>query len=195
MGKIDFGNAFSKGWQGFTANIGTLIVGTLLMAIISMTIILIPIMMAGFLNMCLKAVRGEKVEVGDVFAGFSSFGRFFVGGLLLIAVNFVGMLACGVGLFVTNGITMFLFAHMIISGKGAGESLGDCWRYFKSDWLMAIVLAFVSGFIAQIGAYAFGVGVLLSAPFAWCVVAAAYYDVFGDGAAPAMAQPAAPIEP
>ena len=90
---------------------------------------------------------------------------------------------------------MFLLMHMIMKGKGAGDALGDCWGYFKSDWLMAIVLAFVTSFISQIGTYAFGLGVLLTAPFAMCMVAAAYYDVFGGDSAPAMAQPATPIEP
>ncbi len=195
MGKIDFGDAFSKGWQAFTANIGVLIIGTLLMAIISMTVILAPIMLAGFYNMCLKAVRGQKVEVGDVFFGFSHFGRFFVGFLLMIAVGFLGVLACFIGAFVSNAVLMFLFIRMIDTGKGSGEALGECWQYFKGDWLLAIVFAFVTGFIAQVGAYALGIGVLLTMPFAYCTVAAAYYGVFGDGAAPAVAQPAAPIEP
>ena len=62
MGKIDFGTAFSKGWEGFTKNIVNLIVGFLLVAVISITIILAPIMMAGIYRMALKAVRGEKTS-------------------------------------------------------------------------------------------------------------------------------------
>jgi uncharacterized membrane protein len=188
MGKIDFGNAFSKGWQGFTANIGVFFAGALLTAIISITIILAPVMWAGFLHMCLKSVRGEKVEVGDVFVGFSDFGRYFVGGLLMLAVTLAGLLACCIGVVVTSGITLFFVLHMVDKGKSAGEALSDCWAYFKSDWLMAILLALLTGLIAN-------VFFPLTMPFAWCVVAAAYYDVFGGDSAPAMAQPAAPVEP
>ena len=189
MGKIDFGNAFSKGWRGFSANVGILVLGALLAGLISFTIILAPIMAAGMFYMCLKSVRGQKVEVGDVFVGFSDFGRFFVGGLLMIAVVFVGLLACCIGVFASAAIGLFFWPHMVDKGKNPGDALGDCWRFFKSDWLMAILFALVSGIVAISGYIVFVFGVFLTLPFAWCTVAAAYDDVFSVGAAPAVAQP------
>jgi len=199
MGKIDFGAAFSKGWEGFTKNIVNLIVGFLLVAVISITIILAPIMMAGIYRMALKAVRGEKTEINDVFSGFSDFGRFFVGGLIWIGISIVGLLACGVGVIVTSGILLFFFPLMVDRGLSGGEAFGKCWAYFKTDWLMAIVFAIVTGIISQVGTYVAGVGVLVTGPFAMIVTVAAYDHVFGGVAeeAPAAAPiaPPPPIEP
>ncbi|MCZ7586836.1 MAG: hypothetical protein M5R36_27780 [Deltaproteobacteria bacterium] len=192
MGKIDFGAAFSEGWNGFSKNILNFIVGYLLVVIISITVILAPVMIAGIYRMGLKAARGETTEINDVFSGFSDFGRYFVGGLLWFGVMLLGVLACGVGVFVTSGITLFLFPLMVDRGESGGSAFSQCWAYFKTDWLMAIVLAFVTGLISSLGSYVAGIGVLVTGPFAMMVTVAAYEQVFG-GTAPATAPTAQPV--
>jgi uncharacterized membrane protein len=189
MGKIDFGTAFSKGWDAFSKNIGILLGGYCLTMVISMTIVLGPAIYAGFYFMVLKTLRGQKAEINDLFVGFSDFGRFFVGGLLILGLGICGLLCCCVGIFVVSGLTIFLLMHMVDKGKGAGEALQDCWAHFKVDWLMLILFAFVVNLVAQAGVYALYFGILLSAPFAACVTGAAYLDVFGNGLEPMPAQP------
>jgi hypothetical protein len=191
MGKIDFGTAFSQGWQSFSKNIVNLIIGYFVMALLSITVILVPIMYAGFYKMVLKAYRGETVQVNDVFSGFSEFGRYFVGGLILLGLMIVGILVCGIGIIPVSGLMLFFFPLMVDKGLSGGEALGRCWEYFKSDWLMAIVLAVVTGFIASAGSYVLGIGVLFTGPFAVAVTVAAYEQVFGSPAAPT-AVPAVP---
>lgn len=200
MGKIDFGSAFSRGWEIFSGNMVNLIVGFFLLILISITIILAPVMVAGFYFMLLKAARGETVEIGDVFHGFSAFGRYFVGGLLAFAVILVGVLACGVGVLVASGILLFFFPLMVDKGLSAGEAFGKCWEYFKTDWLMAILLSLVTSIISNAGSYALGIGILFTGPFALAVVMAGYERVFGGSDAPAapaepVAEPAPAVEP
>lgn len=195
MGKIDFGKAFSRGWEIFSGNLINYIIGFFLAVLISITVILAPIMFAGFYYMLLKGARGESVEIGDVFHGFSDFGRYFVGGLLYLGVMIVGILACGVGIIPVAGIMLFFYPLMVDKKLGAGDAFGKCWEYFKTDWLMAILLALVSGIVSQAGSYVMGIGVLFTGPFATAVVVAAYENVFGETATPAAAPEAPVAEP
>jgi membrane-anchored glycerophosphoryl diester phosphodiesterase (GDPDase) len=194
MGKIDFGKAFSRGWEIFNGNMVNLMIGFFLTSIISITIILAPIMYAGLYFMVLKAARGGKVEVGDVFHGFSAFGRYFVGGLLALGVGILGILACGIGIIPVSGILLFFFPLMVDKGLSAGEAFGRSWNFFKSDWLMAILLAIVSGLVSQAGAYVLWVGIFFTGPFATAITIAAYLDVF-EGGAPQAAPVAPPADP
>jgi hypothetical protein len=193
MGKIDFGIAFSEGWNAYSKHIVNFLVATLIMGLLSITIILIPIMLVGLVHMALKAVRGEDTQINDVFYGFNDFGRYFVGGLLYIGVALLGVLACGIGAFVSAGILLFFFPLMIDKEMSAGQAFSECWAFFKTDWLMAIVLAFVTSLVSSAGSYALGVGALFSVPLSMCVVAAAYYRVIGSAPAAPAIQTATPL--
>ena len=194
MGKIDFGKAFSRGWEIFSGNMINYIIGFFLAVLISITVILAPIMFAGFYFMLIKGARGESVEIGDVFHGFSDFGRYFIGGLLYLGIMLLGALACGVGIIPVAGIMLFFYPLMVDKGLGAGEAFSKCWEYFKTDWLMAILLAIVTGIVSQAGSYVMGIGVLFTGPFASAVMIGAYEHVFGETATP-VAAPAAPAPP
>lgn len=192
MGKIDIGKAFSRGWGIFSSNMVNLMVGFFLSAILSCTIILAPIMYAGLYYMLLKTARGQQAEIGDIFHGFSDFGRYFLGGLLLLGVSILGVFACFIGIFPAMGLILFVLPLMVDKGYGAGEALGHCWEYFKKDWLMAILLAFLTGFLSNAGSYVFLVGILFTGPFALAVTVGAYEHVFGPEANAAPAPMAAP---
>ena len=189
MGNIDFGPAFNAGWEGFSKNIVPLAVGFLVALVMSLFIITIPFTFAGYVYICLRAIRGENVEVGDVFYGFSDAGRFFIAGLLIAVFNVIGLMACGFGVLITGPISLFVFPYMIDKEASFGEAFGECWRYFKRDWLMLILMAVAVSIIFYVGFVGVVLGFLFTGPFAGCVGIAAYMQVFGKEAPPPAERP------
>ncbi len=203
MGNIDLGQAFSKAWAIYSKNIVTFVIGALLTVIIGLCslFILFPVMMGGLFYMAKRAYEGQTPEIGDVFHGFSNFGALFVGGLISLLAAIVGAIACGVGVFVTSGIVVFLLP-LIVDGAAVGEAWGKCWEGFKANWLGFIVVAFLSGAIMALGSapmrfalgslnFAFSILSLFTMPFTLCLVWASYKQAFAE---PAMAY-AVPIPP
>jgi len=222
--KIDLGFAFKNGWQAFTRNFVPLAVAQLITTLLSMTVILIPIMWAGMFRMAIKSARGQSVEVGEVFSGFSDFGRYFVGGLLYLGIMIVGILACCIGIFPAMGLVLFLFPLMVDKGYTAGQAYNVCWDYFKIEWIMLIVTAIILAMFAVpqqiisqiimvfvnvldpveamiIGfTVGYGSSLVISTiifPLMYTVYASAYMSVIGEhpGAAPAGDQFASPAPP
>lgn len=148
MYKIDLGFAFTNGWKAFKRNFIPLAIAYIIATLLSMTVILFPIMWAGLFRMAIRSARGEYVEVGDVFIGFSDFGRYFVGGLLYIGLMLAGIFACCIGIFPAMGLVLFLFPLMVDKGYTAGQAYNVCWDYFKVEWIMLIVTAFILGMFA-----------------------------------------------
>ncbi|MCL4233224.1 MAG: hypothetical protein KJ042_01760 [Deltaproteobacteria bacterium] len=192
MGKIDFGKAFEQGWAGFSKNIVAMIVASLVAGLISMTVILMPPMLAGLSIMGLRAARGEQVEINDVFAGFQKFGRYWGAFALMFLIALpVVLLTCGIGGLVIGGVYLFSFLLLADRDQTVGEMLSTSWNFFKSDWLMAIVLALTTGLINSVGG-SIGIGALVTVPFGMCVIGAAYVQVF-DEIVPATRPVATPI--
>jgi len=200
MGKVDLGAAFSKGWELFSKNMVPMIIGALLMYIIGgVTLgILMPILAGGLFIMIRKSWNGEEAAIGDIFAGFSNFGSLFLGGLLMLLMVIAGSILCGIGLFFTMPIVMFLFPLIVDGGMGPGEAFGAGWKVFKENMGGLILLNLVTGLLAGAGNAALYVGSLFTMPFAMCVIFAGYKQIFGDdpaaaaaAAAPAPAAPAA----
>ncbi|MCP4145449.1 MAG: hypothetical protein GY752_09230 [bacterium] len=180
MEKLKMESAFKNGWQIFKDNFLTLTISFFVVCLFSVTLILAPAMIAGFTYMLLRASKGESIEIGDVFHGFSDFGRYFIGGLLYVGVLFLGCLCFGVGVFAAQGVLLFFFPVMVDKKLSAGDALSQCWEYFKSDWPMAILMAIILEVIFGVGESAWHVVVFITGAFAFSVSIAAYNQVFGS---------------
>jgi len=191
MEKLKMENAFKNGWEIFKDNFITLTIAFFVVCLFSVTLILAPAMMAGFTYMLLRASKGEAIEIGDVFHGFSDFGRYFVGGLLYVGVLLLGSLCFGIGIFASLGVLLFFFPVMVDKKLSAGDALSECWTYFKNDWPMAILLGIILQVIFGVGESAWHVFVFITGAFAFSVSIAAYNQVFG----PVSTEPEIEIEP
>ena len=61
----------------------------------------------------------------------------------------------------------------------------------KRFWSIVLV-AFVASLVGCVGAVACGIGIFVTLPFAYCMVAAAYEEAYSEGEPAAAEAPAAP---
>ena len=171
------------GWKTFQQNPVPILLGMLCAMIIG----LIPILgaglaFAGMMKVSLKALRGQIPEPLDGFAGLSENAiDHIVMGLLQI----VGMLACCVGVYVSQGI-FFPGTLLILDRDMTWEQAKDvCLKQVKPNWVSWTLFVLVVGLAGASGMILCVVGVFVTAPIAMIAMAYAYEKAFG--ASPATA--------
>ncbi len=71
--------------------------------------ILLPPLMLGYSAMCLRALRGQPISVGDSFQGMQRFGASLMLGLLMLVATMLGSLALGVGALIASFCLSYAF--------------------------------------------------------------------------------------
>ena len=206
---VKLGDWLSEGWGLIKDDIVTFAVAALLAGLIGgVTIgICAPAMMVGLYMMVNSRMRGEPVEIGDVFKGFQKFGPAFVAALLIgiasFAIGFLagyipvvgGIIGAVIG-WVISGAMFYMYAIIAVQQVGSIEAISISWEKTKPDLAMYTVTCFVYSLISALGIVACFVGVFVTMPLMVAAIAVAYRDNFGlegTAAAPA-APPAAPAE-
>ena len=137
---------------------------------------------AGLYYMALKAMRGEKPRIRDIFKGFRRYwGALFLWWLSLIA--FVVLCTIGFGILVVPllwAISMLAFPLLIDERKGVGAAFGAAfkvvftWKNCARFWLYGLIVPLVS----LLGVLGFFFGLFITFPLAVCVQVIAYRDIF-----------------
>jgi hypothetical protein len=194
------GDALSAGWNAFRNNTKVLLqafgiflgsvvalnilvlivggaLGPLLRILLSVmcalpTVLLLP----GLYAISLSAVRGRKPDLRDITIMFKS-GFIHHVGLLLLQI--CGILACGIGVFVTQA--MFIpGSFMVLDRKMDWDGAMDiCVKSIKPNLLKWIAFHVVVSLVAFAGVFGLLIGVLFTGPIALCAWAYAYEKAFG----------------
>jgi hypothetical protein len=189
---IDIGSAISRGWTLVMDNMPVMIGATLLGWLISVGLAFVPVLgwavgivlMAGIDYMFLRRIRGEQIQIGDLFAGFNiAFLHLALAGLVKWLLTSVGLILCILpGIYLAVG---YVFVLPLIIDKqmefwpAMEVSRQVVHQHWWSIFLLTIVLALIvcAGFLACI------VGVLISIPVATAAMMYVYEDLFGPRAA------------
>jgi hypothetical protein len=185
---IDIGSAISRGWALIRDNMGVFIGATVLCWLISMVPVagwlLGSVLVAGLDYMFLRRIRGEAVQVGDLFAGFNiAFLHLVLAGLIKWLLTSLGLALCILpGIYLAVG---YVFALPLVIDKrmefwpAMEVSRQVVHRHWWSTFGLVIVLALVAcaGFIVCF------VGALISIPLALASLMCVYEDLFGEIAA------------
>ena len=100
---VDIGNAISRGWQLVMDHMGILVGGSLLAWVVTLALGCVPIvgwilsmvLVGGLYLFFIRRIRGENVEIGDVFSGFSlAFAPLALAGLLTWLLTTIGLVLC-----------------------------------------------------------------------------------------------------
>ena len=184
---FDIGDALKKGWETFTANAAALIVGLILLIILAIVTLGLaaPGLAVGYNKMCLRAVRGESIEIGDLFEGFQFFLPALIAAIVIgIAVS-VGLILLVIPGIILAMLFSWVFWLMADGKEGLGDLLKDSGEITKSDWVGVFVLMLVVGIVGMIGGVV-PFGSLVTTPITYCAMAHAYdtWQKNNAGAAP-----------
>jgi len=194
---IDVGSAISRGWALVRDNLGLFVGATLLSWLISIGLAFVPIVgwvvgvvMLGSLDyMFLRRIRGEHVQVGDVFAGFNiAFLHLAMAGLVKWMLTSIGLILCILpGIYLAVG---YVFALPLVIDKKLEfwPAMEVSRRVVHHHWWSVFGLVIVLALLAFAGCLVCFVGLLISVPVSSAALMYVYEDLFGTP--PPIAPPA-----
>lgn len=190
---ISVGGCFTRAWNLYTAHFGILTGTTALVLIILSLLHSVPaagsvvgvalggVLVAGLSVVFLKAIRGQKAEVNDLFLGFN---RNFVPLLLASVLVFI-LVSAGLLLCVLPGIYLavaWMFVYTLIFERSI-----DFWpamelsrKVVHECWWELFALALGAALLVTLGLMLAVVGVFFTTPIAFAALMYAYEDIFGE---------------
>jgi uncharacterized membrane protein len=185
---VDISRAISRGWALVREHPLELVGATLLGWLVTVGLAFVPVLgwivgfvlLGGLDYMFLRRIRGEEVQIGDVFEGFNrAFLDLTMAGLVKWLLTSLGLLLCIVpGIYLAVG---YIFALPLVIDKKM-----DFWtameisrRVVHEQWWSMLALAIVLALVVLAGFLLCGVGALISIPVASAALMYVYEDLFG----------------
>lgn len=191
---VTLGAILGEGWEAYKANFGMIFVGFLVYLVIAailgniplVPIFVLPHIMVGYYIMCLRAVRNQPVELGDLFKGFSLYVPILLANILIGLGVLVGMLLLivpGIILALMWAQTFFLLSDDVMEIEDGAKNKDQVAAYdtmkasadLMKGWkLKVFVYGIVIGLVVVSGLILLGVGVLFTAPLGMMAFASLY---------------------
>jgi uncharacterized membrane protein len=186
---FDFGKYISDGFDIFKKEAGSFIgfgiLSGLIIAIAGMIpfggLIVAPPITIGFSIYSHKVAYDQSRQFSDFFKGFN--GRLF-GQLILVSVVSGILSALGMILFILPGIYLavgYIFASQIVLFYDPKTEFWEAMEFSRKlvtkNWWSFFGLGIVAGLIAMSGILLLGIGVIITAPIASCILYAAFNDI------------------
>jgi hypothetical protein len=188
---IDISVALSRGWALVRDNMAVLVGAALLGWLITIGLAFVPILgwivgfvvVAGLDLMFIRRIRGEDVQIGDVFAGFNiALLDLTMAGLVKWLLTSIGLVLCILpGIYLAVG---YVFALPLVIDKKM-----DFWtamevsrRVVHEQWWSTFALVIVLALVALAGFLLCGIGAAITIPVASAALMCVYEDLFGDRA-------------
>src|SRR5229473_5406881 len=187
-GVVDIGHTISRGWALVRDNMGVLIGATVLGWLITCGLAFVPVvgwavgivLLGGLDYMFIRCIRGEAVQIGDVFAGFNlAFLHLTLAGLVKWLLTSLGFVLCILpGIYLGVG---YVFALPLVIDKKMEfwPAMEVSRRVVHRHWWSTFGLVIVLALIALAGFLACIVGALVTVPLASASLMYAYEDLFG----------------
>jgi uncharacterized membrane protein len=135
--------------------------------------------MASYFHMAHLASRNELIEFPDLFKGFEKTGTLLKLNLLIFLVVLLGLTMLFIpGIYFAISYT---FSHLFVwfYDKDPTEAIRLSRKAVSGNFWQILLLFLILAGINLLGIIALGIGVLLTMPFSFCVVYAAFDDIIG----------------
>lgn len=201
---FNMGQYFSRGWEIFKAKALPFIGFTLLvvvgLAILSLILpyplgsgnpnegqvggnlignILITLLAPGFYIVAFQIARNRPTSFGDFFRGFNRALPILLLGIvsgILIGIGFFFLILPGIYLAVAYMLSLPLLLDKNLDFWPAMETSR---KVVTKKWFSFLGLGILLSLLNVVGALILGVGLLVTIPWAFCTIAAAYEDIIG----------------
>ena len=134
---------------------------------------------ASYFHMARLASRDRQIEVSDFFKGFEKTGTLLKMNLMISLVILLGLIMLVLpGIYFATGYVfspLFVWFHDTSPADALRLSRKTTSGNFAQIFLLLMILAGIN----LLGVMALGVGVLLTIPFSFCAVYAAFDDIIG----------------
>jgi len=185
---IDIGRAISRAWTLVRDHMAVLVGATVLGWLVSVGLAFVPILgwivgfvlMGGLDYMFLRRIRGEEVQIGDVFAGFNlALLNLTMAGLVKWLLTTLGFALCILpGIYLLVGY-MFALPLVIDKKMEFWTAMEVSRRVVHAHWWSLFGLAIVLILVALCGFLLCGIGALVSIPVSSVALMYVYEDLFG----------------
>ena len=188
---FDIGSCFNAAMEAMKNNFWTIVIGYLIwmvavfvLEITYVGFLLVPAMAIGMFRFNLSCIRNQTVTISDIFRGFDLFGPSLALSFVHFLLVFLGLCLC-----ILPGIYLsiaWVFSLMILADKKYGfwESMEISRQVVTANWGWMLLLILVSAVIAVLGVLGCFIGLFITIPFSYLMLAAAYTRAFDsqDGA-------------
>jgi uncharacterized membrane protein len=202
--QLDVGDAVGYAWKKFQQYAGPLILIVLIVVVVNLigavlrfTIdsfivgalvavlfwIVGQIVTIGVINASLMVTRGETPEPGKAFST-QYLGPFIIGSILYGLIVLIGLILCIIPGILAAFMLSFYGFYILDRGLSATDALTASFNMVKDNFgkvFLVILVAFVINFI---GAILCGIGLLVTAPICWIILAYAYRKLNNEPVAP-----------
>lgn len=202
--EIDIGRAVSRGWELLMANLPMLVGATVLAWAIGIGLGFMPLIRyfaplvmgpihASLMYMFLRRIRGQQIQMGDLFLGFTvALAPLVIATVLVGALVTVGFVLCILpGIYLAVGY-MFVMPLIIDKKMDFWPAMEVSRQVVQKQWWSMFLFALVMVLIACAGALLCGVGLVIAGPLIIAAMTYVYEDIFGERSAPAVILPPAP---
>ena len=168
-----------RAWTILWEEAGPFILGGLILIVINSiaSSILTGPMIAGFMYMTLRKLRGEKVTIGDAFKGFENFVNTFVAGLVYLVMVAVGTLFLIVPGIIVGAMFIYMFPFIVDKNMDFTQAFKASLELTSRRLLEHCLFFVVVSLIGVAGVLAFGIGIFVTMPLMYIAFGVAYYNL------------------
>jgi hypothetical protein len=178
--------AAAGGNSGAGAGAAGAIVG-MIFGMIVLVVVILSIhawLYAGMVRTAVKQLRGERIQVGDLFSGADVIAPAMITEVLQGLGMWVGLMLCIVPGYLLGGMWVFARPLVVDRRLTPGEALRTSFEVTKPHMWMYLVWFLLYGLVVSAGS-AVGFGMIATFPIGHLMLMISYRDVFGiPGAIP-----------
>ena len=151
-------------WNIFKDNIVAYIIGTLIVILGSIFIVTIAPLFYGLAYMAVRGVKGEKVEINDVFEGFNHFVKSWIFLIVAGVLLFIGYLLLLIPGIILSILLIYALPLLVIRDYSAIDAIKESINLAKANFTETIVLFIIAMVLSSIGGL-IRIGAVLTTPF------------------------------